>query len=81
MPKKKTPKIHISEAERAQMKSTKIIRQYGVTDLEKYKAKIKQNIQVFEEAIKKEKTEMERVEAMIQALEKDIQTIETIEHI
>lgn len=69
---------HISPT-RAMLKSTKIIRAYGVKDLERYKEKLKKNIRVFEEAIEKEMTEMNRVQGMIRSLKKDIKDIEKIE--
>lgn len=52
--------------------SLKTIRQFGIDDLIKYKAKIHSNIKVFETAIEKEMLELKRVEGMIDALEKDI---------
>ena len=58
---------------------TKIERGFGVLDLERYLGKIKQNIQGFEEAIEKEKTEMERIEGMIQVLKNDIKNAEALE--
>lgn len=60
------------------LKSTKIVRQFGVNDLIKYKEKIKKNILVFEEAIKKERKEMERVDGMISSLQKDIKEIDKL---
>lgn len=55
-----------------QLEDLKVVRQFGVNDLIKYKEKIHKNIKVFEEAIKKEQTELKRVDGMIKALEKDI---------
>ncbi|MBI5126880.1 hypothetical protein HZA76_00275 [Candidatus Roizmanbacteria bacterium] len=49
-----------------------IQRSFGVKDLKKYLEKIKKNIEVFKEAIGKEKTEMKRVEGMIKVLKDDI---------
>lgn len=49
-------------------------RQYGINDLNRYLEKIKKNILVFEEAIAKEKQEMDRVNGMIAVLKNDIQT-------
>lgn len=60
------------------LKSTKIIRQFGVNDLIKYKEKIKKNILVFKEAIEKERKEMERVDGMIASLNKDIKEIDKL---
>jgi len=60
--------MKVTKEEKSRIRSTKIIRQYGVKDLERYKEKIKKNIKIFEEAIQKEKTEMKRVEDMITAL-------------
>lgn len=55
-----------------ELESLKIVRQFGIDDLIKYKEKIHKNIKVFEEAIEKENFELKRVEGMIDALEKDI---------
>lgn len=62
----------ISNPTKSQLESLKIVRSYGVKDLERYLSKIKKNIAVFEDAIKKEKTEMKRVKGMITALKHDI---------
>ena len=62
--------------DKKRLKSTKVIREFGVNDLIKYKEKIKKNILVFEEAIEKEKTEMKRVDGMIASLKKDIKEID-----
>ena len=48
------------------------IRRYGINDLKKYLIKIKKNIGVFNEAIAKEKKEMQRVQGMIKVLKNDI---------
>ncbi len=53
------------------------VRGYGILDLKKYQEKIKKNILVFEEAIGKEKDEYNRVQGMIDVLEKDIKTAKT----
>lgn len=55
-----------------QLEDLKTVRQFGINDLKKYKEKIYKNIKVFEEAIEKEKTELKRVQGMIDALEVDI---------
>lgn len=70
--------MKISKAEKKKLQSTKIIREYGVADLEKYKEKLKKNIKVFEKAIQKEKTEMKRVQGMIDSLKKDIKEIDEL---
>jgi hypothetical protein len=49
-----------------------VTRRYGVEDLEKYLKKIKQNINIFKEAINKEKAEMKKTEEMIKVLKNDI---------
>lgn len=54
------------------LEALKIVRQFGIDDLVKYKTKIHANIKVFETAIEKEKTELKRVQGMIESLEKDI---------
>ncbi|KKP46374.1 MAG: hypothetical protein UR39_C0011G0026 [Candidatus Woesebacteria bacterium GW2011_GWA1_33_30] len=64
--------------DKKRLKSTKVIREFGVNDLIKYKEKIKKNILVFEEAIEKEKTEMKRVDGMIASLKKDIKEIDEV---
>ncbi|HCR36235.1 hypothetical protein A2130_04860 [Candidatus Woesebacteria bacterium GWC2_33_12] len=68
----------MNKGTKKELKSTKIVREFGVNDLVKYKEKIKKNILVFEEAIVKEKTEMERVDGMIDALKKDIKEIDQV---
>lgn len=55
-----------------ELENLKMVRQFGIDDLQKYKRKIKANIEVFEVAIEKERTEMKRVQTMIDVLEKDI---------
>lgn len=62
----------------AELNNLKIIRSYGVKDLEKYIEKIKKNILVFKTAIAKEKAEMVRVKGMIQVLKNDIKTAERL---
>ena len=66
------------KVDKKRLKSTKIIREYGVNDLIKYKEKILKNIEVFETAIEKEKTEMKRVDGMIASLKKDIKEINEV---
>lgn len=61
-----------------QLRKTKFLRQYGITDLKKYMVKIRKNIMVFKEAIKKENVELARVAGMIETLKKDIKEIDTI---
>lgn len=58
---------------------TRILRQYGIKDLEKYVQKIKENIKVFQAAIEKERVEMKRTQDMIKALKKDIKIINSIQ--
>lgn len=58
---------------------TRILREFGIKDLEKYVQKIKENIKVFQAAIGKEKTEMKRAQDMIRTLKKDIKTINLIQ--
>jgi len=53
-------------------KSTRIIREFGIKDLKKYQKKIKNNIKIFEEAIKKENKEWKRVQKMIDNLKADL---------
>lgn len=60
------------------LKNTKVVRQFGINDLIKYKEKIKKNIAIFEEAIEKEKKEMKRVDDMIVSLKKDIAEIDKL---
>ncbi|PJC66316.1 hypothetical protein CO018_02510 [Candidatus Beckwithbacteria bacterium CG_4_9_14_0_2_um_filter_47_11] len=57
---------------KTELENLKIIRGYGVKDLEKYIVKIKQNIAVFNEAIAKEEKEMARIQGMIKVLKNDI---------
>lgn len=64
--------------DKKRLKDTKVVREFGIKDLIKYKEKIGANIKVFEEAIEKEKTEMKRVDGMISALSKDIKDIDKI---
>lgn len=64
-------KIKIGKTKR-QLEDLKIVRQFGVNDLVKYKEKIHKNIKVFEDAIQKENMELKRVQGMIDSLEKDI---------
>jgi len=47
------------------------VRQYGINDLKNYILKLKKNIKVFDEAIKKEKLEIRRTRGMIMALQVD----------
>lgn len=61
-----------------ELENIKVVRSYGVADLEKYVVKIKQNIKVFEEAIKKEKAEMTRVTDMMKVLKNDIKSAEKL---
>lgn len=58
---------------------TKILREYGIQDLERYVKKIQENIKVFQAAIGRERTEMKRTQGMIKALKKDIKTISLIQ--
>lgn len=69
------PKLKI---DKKRLKDTKVLREFGINDLVKYKEKIQKNIIVFEDAIKKELKEMERVDGMISALNKDIKDIDKI---
>ena len=55
-----------------ELENLKTIRQFGVEDLKRYKNKIRANIEVFETAIEKERTELKRVDGMIDSLEADI---------
>ncbi len=71
MPRKIKTKIDTDR-----LKATKVLRQYGIEDLERYMGKIQKNIQVFEEAIEREKAELTRTQGMINALEKDIKDID-----
>lgn len=48
-------------------------RRYGVRDLKAHIEKIKKNINIFEEAINKEKALMKRDQEMINVLKNDIQ--------
>ncbi|MBI3290042.1 hypothetical protein HYZ78_01465 [Candidatus Microgenomates bacterium] len=64
-----------------ELAKTKILREYGIKDLEKYIKKIKENIKVFEEAIGKEKAEEKRIGEMIKALKHDIKTIKVLQKI
>ena len=57
---------------KAELEKIKIIRGYGVNDLKRYQGKIRQNIKVFEDAIKREKNELKRVDGMIKVLKNDI---------
>lgn len=61
-----------------ELDNLKEVRHYGVVDLKKYIVKIKQNISVFNEAIVKEKKEMQRIQSMIKVLENDIKTAEIL---
>ncbi len=70
MPKKKKIVINPDYNPKAVIEA----RSYGIVDLTKYQEKIKKNIKVFEEAIQKEKREYQRVQGMIDVLEKDIKT-------
>ena len=47
------------------------VRQYGINDLKNYIKKLKKNIKVFEEAITKEKKEINKTRNMIKVLEED----------
>jgi len=64
--------------DKKRLKETKVLREFGIKDLMKYKEKIGKNILVFEEAIEKERTEMDRVDGMISSLSKDIKDIDKI---
>lgn len=64
---------------RQDLAKTKILREFGIKDLERYIKKIKENIKVFEFAIEREKTEMKRARNMMEALKKDINTIDSIQ--
>lgn len=67
------PKIKIQVIPtKKELENLKMVRQFGVNDLVKYKKKIHANITVFEEAIEKERTELKRVDSMIDSLENDI---------
>lgn len=59
---------------KGELESLKIIRGFGIKDLERYREKIKKNIKVFEEAIAKERGEMKRIDGMIKVLKTDIKT-------
>jgi len=59
---------------KTELDNLKIVRRYGVVDLKKYLIKLKKNIAVFNEAITKEKTEIQRVQGMIKVLQNDIKT-------
>lgn len=73
MAKKNNSKIKIQVIPtKKELENLKAVRQFGIDDLVKYKKKIHANIEVFEEAIEKERTELKRVDGMIEALEKDI---------
>lgn len=70
---KSEPKVTIKVIpSKKELENLKTVRQFGIDDLQKYKRKIKANIEVFEVAIEKERTEMKRVQSMIDVLEKDI---------
>jgi peptidoglycan hydrolase CwlO-like protein len=47
------------------------VRQYGIDNLKNYIKKLKKNVEVFEEAIAKEKKEIKKTRAMIEELEAD----------
>lgn len=64
-------KIKIGRTKK-ELEDLKVVRQFGVNDLIKYKEKIHKNILVFEDAIEKENVELKRVQGMIDSLEKDI---------
>lgn len=70
MPKPKV-KVQITKTKR-QLEDLKVVRQFGVNDLVKYKEKIHKNIKVFEDAIEKENIELVRVQGMIDSLVADI---------
>ena len=55
-----------------ELENLKTVRQFGIDDLQRYKKKLKANIEIFETAIDKEKTEINRVQNMIDVLESDI---------
>ncbi len=57
---------------KAELENVKIIRGYGIVDLKKYLKKIDQNVQVFKQAITKEKIEKQRIINMIKVLKNDI---------
>ena len=59
---------------KTELDNLKIVRRYGIVDLKKYVVKIRKNIQVFKQAITRERTEMKRVQNMIQVLHNDIKT-------
>ena len=61
-----------------ELDNLKEVGHYAVADLKKYIVKIKQNISVFNEAIVKEKKEMQRIQSMIKVLENDIKTAEIL---
>ena len=61
-----------------ELDNLKEIRRYGVKDLKKYLKKIKKNVEVFQEAIAKEKKEMKRIRNMIKVLENDIKTFNAL---
>lgn len=71
------PKIKV-KIDKKRLKDTKVVREFGINDLLKYKTKIEKNILVFEEAIEKERTEMKRVDGMISALNTDIKEIDSL---
>lgn len=72
------PKKVKANIDTGNLQATKVLRQYGIEDLKKYMEKIQKNIQVFEEAIEKEKAELTRTQKMIRVLEKDIKDIDTL---
>ena len=47
------------------------MRQYGIDDLTAHIEKIKKNIKIFEEAIRKEKDKIKKTEQMIESLKED----------
>lgn len=63
--------MQIIKTSRATVEETITERQYGIDNLGNYIKKLKQNIQVFEDAIEKEESEIKRTREMIAVLTKD----------
>lgn len=55
-----------------ELQKIKILRGFGVKQLMKHKQKIRKNIKVFQDAIKKERDELKRVDSMVKVLKDDI---------
>lgn len=63
---------------KADLQKTKILRGFGVKQLQKYQLKLKQNIKVFQDAIQKERIELDRTKDMIKALKFDIKQVDKL---